>query len=141
MKMLKLFLFVFVLSISFQSVAEEEVYKKISAEELVKMKKEIKDLVIIDSRGGDWFDGTLIEGAKQLATSDTNEESLARLIPTKETPVVFYCTNEQCPASAKAAHKAAELGYKNLYKYPGGIEGWKKLGLPTTTVDVTNKPS
>jgi thiosulfate/3-mercaptopyruvate sulfurtransferase len=112
-------------------------YKEITTDELVKMKAENKDLVVIDSRGGDWFDGTLIEGAVQLATSDTNAESLAKIAPDKAKPIVFYCTNEQCPASAKAAHKAAEIGYTNILKYPAGIEGWKKAGLAT----VTTKPA
>lgn len=109
-------------------------YKEINADDLQKMKKDIPSLVIVDSRGGDWFDGTVIEGATQLATSDTNEDSLAKLAPKKDQAVVFYCTNEQCPASAKAAHKAADIGYTNLFKYPGGIEDWKKRGLPTITV-------
>ena len=118
----------------FSSHAQAAPYKEIAADDLVKMKQENKELVVIDSRSGDWFDGVVIDGATQLATSDTNEESLAKLAPNKSQAVVFYCTNEQCPASAKAAHKAAEIGYNNLYKYPGGIEDWKKRGLPTITV-------
>lgn len=109
-------------------------YKEIDAEELQKLKKETPELVIVDSRGGDWFDGTVIEGATQLAASDTNEETLTKLAPKKDQAVVFYCTNEQCPASAKAAHKAAEVGYSNLFKYPGGIDDWKKRGLPTVSL-------
>jgi rhodanese-related sulfurtransferase len=129
-RFLKLMVLVLVLSLSTKVSAAP--YKEVTADELVKMKKDNKDLVIIDSRGGDWFDGTLIEGAQQLAAGDTNAESLAKLAPKKDQSIVFYCTNEECPASSKAAHKAAELGYSNLFKYKAGIDGWKKLGLPTT---------
>jgi len=113
--------------------AKEKVagYKTITAEELQTMIKETKDLVIIDSRGGKWFDGEVIAGAKQLAADKTNAKSLAKLIPTKTTPVVFYCSGTECPASAAAAHAAQKAGYKNLYKFPGGIAEWKEKGLPT----------
>ncbi len=128
-------LFVFAVAISFASnLMAASPYQEIMADDLVKMKAENKDLVIIDSRSGDWFDGVMVEGAHQLATSDTTAENLAKLAPKKDQAIVFYCTNEQCPASAKAAHKAAELGYTNLYKYKAGIEGWKKRGLPTTSL-------
>ena len=98
------------------------------------LQKNNKDLVVIDSRGGKYFDGKVIKGAKQLATDDTNEKTLAKLAPNKESQIVFYCTNQDCPASAKASGKAKELGYKTILKYAAGIEEWVKKGLPTETV-------
>ena len=130
-KILKISLFSFLISFATNSFAADP-YKIITADELVQMKKDNKELVIIDSRGSDWFDGVMIEGATQLSTEDTNTETLAKLAPKKDQAIVFYCTNVNCPASAKAAHKAADIGYTNLFKYPEGIEGWKKLGLPTS---------
>lgn len=106
-------------------------YKTITAEELQTLIKETKDLVIIDSRGGKWFDGEVIAGAKNLPADKTNAKSLAKLIKTKTTPVVFYCSSTECLASAAAAHAAQKAGYKNLYKFPGGIAEWKEKGLPT----------
>jgi rhodanese-related sulfurtransferase len=134
MKKLLTLLTLGILSFSVNVNAKSDVYKEINAEELQKMQKENAKLAVIDSRGGDWFDGTVIQGAVQLAASDTNEENLAKISADKNAPIVFYCTNEQCPASAKAAHKAAELGYKNIFKYKAGIDDWKKRGLPTATV-------
>lgn len=124
-----------VLGPSLNAHAKTDVYKEINAEELQKMQIENPKLPIIDSRGGDWFDGTVIQGAVQLAASYTTEEALAKISADKNAPIVFYCTNEECSASAKAAHKAAELGYKNIFKYKAGIEDWKKRGLPTATVE------
>jgi rhodanese-related sulfurtransferase len=131
MKLLKISLFAFLISFATNSFAADP-YKIITADELIQMKKDNKELVIIDSRSGDWFDGVMIEGATQLGAADTNAETLAKLAPKKDQAIVFYCQNLDCPASAKAAHKAAELGYTNLFKYPEGIEAWKKLGLPTS---------
>lgn len=105
----------------------------IDAEKLKEMQASEEKIVIIDSRGGKYFDGEVIEGAKQLSAGDTDEAGLEKLgVESKDTKIVFYCTNVNCPASAKAAAKAASLGYTNLYKYPGGIEDWKEKGLPTT---------
>ena len=56
---------------------------------------------------------------------------LARLTagdPTR--PVVFYC-DANCWMSWNAARRAmAELGYKDVYWYPDGVQGWKKAGQP-----------
>ena len=110
-------------------------YTVIDAEKLKEMKANEKNLVIIDSRGGKYFDGELIKGASQLSAGDTDEENLKKLgAKEKDTKIVFYCTNVNCPASAKAAAKASSLGYTNLYKYPGGIEDWKDKGLPITKI-------
>lgn len=106
-------------------------YKSVSAEEVQKMQQAHSDLVVLDSRGGKWFDGEVIKGAKQLAADETNAKSLAKLLKTKETPVIFYCSSTECPASAAAAHAAVQAGYTHVYKYPGGIADWKEKGLPT----------
>lgn len=110
-------------------------YVEVSAEELQALQAADKNVVVIDSRGGKYFDGTVIKGAKQLATDDTNEKTLAKLAPNKSDVIVFYCTNHDCPASAKAAAKAKELGYTNIKKYAAGIDDWVKKGLPTEKVE------
>jgi PQQ-dependent catabolism-associated CXXCW motif protein len=54
-----------------------------------------------------------------------------------ERPVVVYC-HEKCWLSWNAAKRVIEYGYKNVYWYPEGIEGWladKRVTLiikPTT---------
>lgn len=106
-------------------------YKEITAEELVTLQKETPAPVVIDARGGKYYDGEVIKGAVHLDAESTNAESLAKVIPSKDAKVVFYCSNVQCPASKMSAHVAHKEGYKNLFKFPGGIEEWKKKGLPT----------
>lgn len=109
-------------------------YKEVSVSDLEKMMKDGK-VVVLDTRGGKWFDGEGIQGAKNLPADQITKENLAKVGVTENTPVAFYCTNEACPASKTAAHKAAELGFKNLYKLPVGIEGWKKAGKPTEKLE------
>jgi PQQ-dependent catabolism-associated CXXCW motif protein len=52
-------------------------------------------------------------------------------------PLVIYC-HERCWLSWNAAKRAISYGYRNVYWFPEGIEGWRAAGLPTVTVD---KPS
>jgi len=112
--------------------------KDINAADLVKLKKENNDLVIIDSRYGDSFTDVMIKGATHLDAAGTNMENLTKLAPSKNQPLVFYCVNEQCPASIKASIKASKLGYKNVYEYRGGIEDWKERNLPVTRIKDNN---
>lgn len=104
-------------------------YQEISAEELVQMQKEIANLKIIDSRSEEQVRSGMIKGAINLPVYDTDEEHLLAITSDKNTPIVFYCNNKACGASAIAASHAHKEGYKNLYKYSGGIEEWQTKGL------------
>ncbi len=112
------------------AMASSSVYTEIDANKLLEMQKSVPDLVVIDSRGGEWFDDRVIEGALNLSAADTNEENLAKIIPSKDTPIVFYCSSLECPASKAAAHEASNAGYNNIYKYPGGLKDWEEKNLP-----------
>lgn len=104
----------------------------VNAERLQHMMKSEKDLVVVDSRGEKYMgDGSIIKGAKHLSADVTTPQNLAKLVPSKDTPVVFYCADVNCPASESAATKATELGYRRVFKYPGGIADWQEKKLPT----------
>ena len=45
----------------------------------------------------------------------------------KERKLVFYC-QEECWMSWNAAKRALEYGYKSVYWYPEGTDGWVKIG-------------
>jgi PQQ-dependent catabolism-associated CXXCW motif protein len=48
-------------------------------------------------------------------------------------PLVFYC-HEKCWLSWNGAKRAIQYGYRNVYWFPDGIEGWRKAALPTAVV-------
>ncbi len=112
----------------------DDAIKEINTEEFLKLKKEIKNLAIVDARGVDAFDGIAVQGAKNLSVRDTDEKSLSAISADKNAPIVFYCGDYRCVSSSKSALIAEHLGYKNIYKYTGGIAEWKKQGLPTDTI-------
>jgi sulfur-oxidizing protein SoxY len=49
-------------------------------------------------------------------------------------PVVVYC-HERCWLSWNAAKRAIRYGYRNVYWFPDGIEGWRAAGFETATAD------
>ncbi len=111
---------------------KENPFKEVTAEDIVKMKKDTKNLVIVDARGGKDFDGVMIEGAVNLPADKADAKSFAKIAPVKDVPIVFYCQSTKCPASELEAYKAHENGYTKLYHYAGGIEDWKAKKLSVT---------
>jgi PQQ-dependent catabolism-associated CXXCW motif protein len=48
----------------------------------------------------------------------------------RQYPIVLYCLSPECWMSYNASLRAINLGYTNVLWYRGGIESWKKAGLP-----------
>ncbi|MDP2624747.1 MAG: rhodanese-like domain-containing protein, partial [Candidatus Peregrinibacteria bacterium] len=70
-----------------------------------------------------------LPGAINIPLHDENFEIMVkRMMPDKSTPVVTYCANHDCQASAKAAQKLAEMGYKTVSHYENGLEEWIEMG-------------
>jgi PQQ-dependent catabolism-associated CXXCW motif protein len=66
----------------------------------------------------------------RLATITAND--LAR-------PLVIYC-HERCWLSWNGARRAIRYGYRNVYWFPDGIEGWRKAKLPTEVIEPEATP-
>ena len=78
------------------------------------------------------LDMGIIPGARLLTSYE--EYDLAELPAAKDQKLVFYCANQACGASHKAAERALIAGYRDVNVFPGGIAGWKKAGNAVTTV-------
>ncbi len=48
----------------------------------------------------------------------------------REKVIVVYCGFVKCTRSHNGALWAIKLGYKNVYRFPGGIYAWKGAGFP-----------
>ncbi len=48
----------------------------------------------------------------------------------KNRTIVVYCGFVKCTRSHNGAAWAVKLGYKNVYRHPGGIFAWKGAGFP-----------
>ena len=76
------------------------------------------------------FDNQHIEGSVNIVMDMLEYE----LPEDKGRILVFYCLGIKCVASWRAAEKAVELGYENVYAFREGIPGWKAAGYPLVTV-------
>jgi len=74
----------------------------------------------------------VIPGAVLLTDYETY--TAAELPSDKSKQLVFYCANEQCGASHKAAQKAIVAGYTNVRVLPAGVLGWKNAGKQLQTL-------
>lgn len=132
-------LLLLLLSLSFSALAEQKSpdfidgTKRVSAEDVVELVTNTPGLVVIDARkASDRESAGWIEGSIGLPNYDTNEQTLAKHIPSKTTPVLFYCNGVKCGRSVESSKKAVSLGYKNIYWFRGGWEEWMEKGMPVS---------
>lgn len=107
--------------------AADHDYEVIGTTGLKKLLASGEKVTVVDARSGKWDDGRRIGNAQQLAANASDDE-ITKALPNKDAKIVAYCTNTKCPASAALAHKLADLGYKNVIKYPDGVDGWQAEG-------------
>lgn len=106
---------------------------KVSAEDVVQLVTSKSNLVIIDARkDSDRSNSGWIEGSIGLPNTDTTPESLAKYLPSKSTPVLFYCNGVKCGRSVESSNIALKAGYTEVYWFRGGWEEWTGKGLPVS---------
>jgi rhodanese-related sulfurtransferase len=68
----------------------------------------------------------------EMTTLDDGKKAeLVKLLgPDKDRTIVFYCGFVKCTRSHNAAMWAVKLGYRNVYRHPGGIKAWMQAGYP-----------
>lgn len=103
---------------------------KVDAEGAINLVEKISQLVIVDARIRlDRLQG-YIEGSVSLPDVETTCASLARVIPNKSSPVLFYCNGPKCGRSVRSSQKALGCGYTHVYWFRGGFEEWKNKNYP-----------
>src|SRR6185369_3973633 len=128
-------------ALKFSSDIKDGGYKIVSTDELKKWLDEGKKLTIIstlpaaeDKEFGalpSAVNGAMPKSEKDLSLAD--RDNLLKAAGTdKEMPVVVYCGFVACRRSHIGAKILVENGFKNVYRYPAGITGWKESGYPLT---------
>ncbi len=121
------------------SDAKASGFKLVTTSELKKMLDEGKKLTIISTLPVE-EDKTLgvIPGALSAPLPKTEKEltqadkvNLLKVVGSdKEKEIVVYCGFVACRRSTIGAKILVDEGYKNVYKYPGGIVAWIEAGYP-----------
>ena len=125
-------------AIKLVKAVEKGGYSLVSTDELNNMVEAGDDMIIIDTMPADFFAKGHVPGALNgvmpktgLAdATDAEKEAFAALLgDDKQKTIVIYCGFTACGRSDAGASYAKELGYENVYRYPGGIIGWRDAGL------------
>ncbi|VTX73318.1 rhodanese-like domain-containing protein [Gemella haemolysans] len=111
-------------------------YNLISADELKKSIDSKEDMILINTIPSDRFEKTKIKGAvnaglpKEMKDLKPEEKEafLKTLGSDKDKKIVIYCGFVACERSHVGAVLAKEAGYKNVYRFPGGIAAWLDAG-------------
>ncbi|MFT5700968.1 MAG: thiosulfate/3-mercaptopyruvate sulfurtransferase [Desulforhopalus sp.] len=64
----------------------------------------------------------------------SKDEFINLLGDNMEKKIIVYCGFVKCTRSHNGALWAKKLGYKNVYRYPGGIFAWKGAGFEVASV-------
>jgi len=114
-------------------------YTLIGTEALNKLLTENKSLVLIDTMPKEAFDEIRIKGAVNSPVAKTEKEftpaekqNILKIAGSdKSKTIVVYCGYTSCRRSHLGAKTLVENGFSSVYRYPGGIIGWKEAGFPT----------
>ncbi len=120
-------------------------YKVVTTHELKQWIDSGKEMLIVDAMpyGASYKKGH-IPGAVQFlfpipemeqwdstkTAGKTRQDYVNLLGPDKDRRIVIYCGFTKCGRSHNGAMWAVKLGYRNVYRYPGGIFAWKGAKYP-----------
>jgi len=108
--------------------------RRLTEDEFIRMSRE-PGVVVLDARSREKYDELHVKGAVNLSFPDIAVESLARLIPDLETPILIYCNNNFTGNESAFASKVAPAslnlstfitlyiyGYRNVWELGPRIE-------------------
>ncbi len=100
----------------------------IDKDQLTAMQDSREDLLIVEVLGEDDYKTYHLPGAINVPLNEGFAQAIQEAVGQKDRPVVVYCSDENCPASAKAGRWMEQLGYSEVYDYGGGKKDWQTTG-------------
>jgi len=132
------------IAVTFAAEVQRGGYKIVATQELKSWIDQKKAMLIVDTMP---FEASYkkqhVPGAVQMEfpipemtkLDDKTKADLEKLLgPDKDRLIVFYCGFVKCTRSHNGAMWAVKLGYKNVYRHPGGIKAWDEADFPIEKV-------
>jgi rhodanese-related sulfurtransferase len=119
---------VIVLGLQVQAVAKDGTYQTIGHAELkAKSDADLRNFLLVDSRNPEEYREAHIPGAVNIPQKKM--EVFWGLFPAdKGAQIIFYCNGVKCGKSKKAAQRATDLGYTNVWVFAEGMPVWEEMG-------------
>ncbi len=86
--------------------------------------------VVVEALPASHYEDAHLPGALNLP-HDSDDATIAEVLPVRAAAVVVYCSNLACPNSGMLSRRLAQLGYTDVRTYEAGKEDWTAAGLPT----------
>jgi len=86
--------------------------------------------VVVEALPAPHYEDAHLPGALHLP-HDSEDATIAEVLPGRTATVVVYCSNLACPNSTILSRRLAQLGYTDVREYEAGKEDWSTAGLPT----------
>ena len=107
-------------------------YQIVKTVELKKMLDDSIDMTVVDARNPEEYQEVHIKGAINIPEKKFAEHQ-EKLPEDKSAKIIFYCNGIKCGKSKKAAQKASNLGYTDIFVYAEGMPVWEEKGMPIYT--------
>lgn len=101
--------------------------KTINSNELKGLLDAGADVSIVSVLDREAFEQGHISGSINIPFNEM--ETLAMKLLDKDASIVVHCASSACSASETAGEKLRQMGCKNVTRFKGGIEEWKKSGF------------
>jgi thiosulfate/3-mercaptopyruvate sulfurtransferase len=128
------------IAVNFAKEVQRGGYQIVSTEELKNWVDNKKNMLIVDTMPyEDSYKKQHIPGAVNFelpvpelkSLDDKTKAAFEKVLgANKDRLIVFYCGFTKCTRSHNGAMWAMKLGYKNVYRYPGGIKAWMEADYP-----------
>jgi rhodanese-related sulfurtransferase len=92
--------------------------------------------IVVEALAAPYYDDAHLPGARNLP-HDSDDATIAAVLPDRDATVVVYCSNLPCPNSTILSRRLVQLGYSDVREYEGGKEDWITAGLPVESASVT----
>lgn len=87
-----------------------------------------RNAIIIDVLEPKDYNKVHIKTAINVPVKNLEKEIINKV--DRETPLIVYSIDYECPVSRIAAEKLEDMGYENVSYYPGGKKEWIKMEMP-----------
>jgi rhodanese-related sulfurtransferase len=85
--------------------------------------------VVVEALPAPYYEDAHLPGARNLP-HDSDEATIAAVLPDRDATLVVYCSNVACPNSTLLSRRLVQLGYTDVRKYEAGKEDWISASLP-----------
>ena len=107
-------------------------YRIVSLGQFKRLLQEHRGILIDARETGDYQKGH-IKGARSIPELEADKH-FGELAPLpRDTLVLIYCNNAECPLGRALAHFMSIMSFKNLLLYDDGWDGWVGAGMPVDT--------